>query len=117
MQEAASAQVEKIEQVSASRCTDLFDRKIGCRSLKIHRVELALSVESTACASMGMRAAKAAHIFAECWRCTVPPTTNDCVNKDIQLITEIESGIARDTHRRMIDPVRSADVKVIGSSE
>ena len=37
---------EIVEQVSAPRCFDLFDRKIGCRSLKIHRVELALPAES-----------------------------------------------------------------------
>ena len=48
---ALAAVQEIVEQISASRCSDLFDRKIGCRSLKIHRVELALSAESAVDAS------------------------------------------------------------------
>ena len=48
-----------IEEIGALRCVDLFDLKIGCRSLKIHRVELALSVESTAGARIGADSAKA----------------------------------------------------------
>jgi hypothetical protein len=43
-------------------CGDQFDREIGCRSLKIHRVELASLTES---------------IFM----CTVPSAINDCVNE------------------------------------
>ena len=115
---ALAAEQEIIEEISASRCVDLFDRKIGCRSLKIHRVELALSAESTASASAFLDLAKARRRkrLEASW-CTVPPATCDCVTKDIQLVKEIELGIARNTHRRMIDPVRSADVKVIGSSE
>jgi hypothetical protein len=50
---------EIIEQISALRCADLFDREIGCRSLKIHRVELALSAESTAGVSAHFGLAKA----------------------------------------------------------
>jgi hypothetical protein len=43
-------------------CIGQFDLEIGCRSLKIHRVELASLTES---------------IFM----CTVPLATNDCVTK------------------------------------
>jgi hypothetical protein len=45
--------------MSALKCVDLFDREIGCRSLKIHRVELALSAESTASVSAFLDLAKA----------------------------------------------------------
>jgi hypothetical protein len=54
--------LDPIEAASTQMRTGRFDLLIGCRSLKIHRVELALSAES---------------IFM----CTVPPATNDCVTK------------------------------------
>ena len=50
-----------------------------------------LSVESTVGVSARMVMAKAkSDLELERKRCTVPPTTKDCVNREIQLEQEIE---------------------------
>ena len=90
---------------SAFRCAVQFDHLVGCRSLKNHRVELALLVESSARASIETEALKS----------TVPPAANRLRHK--LLIERYEERHSAKYSNVSLTDLASAGVKVIGSSE